>query len=447
MRTLLILLFGAGIMIPTGAYASTYDDDVLTLISDGDNRAAAAAHLQGGGSAAFTALVGGLNGADRSGTIKITRMIREVHSANPGVIAGESDVAALTLRARKATDRSSRAHIIYALPDLGGPLALEELQRFAREDPDDGIRSRAIDLAAQVGCHDVHFFTVMAGDKSRWVRLVAYIHLASLGDPSGRDLALETLRDSAPNHERRLAIAILGTAGRFKDIAVLNTIAKAPNEDYTTKLVAKQQAKELLLHQVVSARTVSALESPLYAVDRAIHGWALGQPLLMMLFWLLPLFVGLGFLLAPLLVCAMLALVVDTPLRVDRKNARTVALYSLGLHLLLATWRYWIPGPLQRDAIPVLLAFLLPFCAALKAGNLTTAMVYGAWPELLSYVCTAFALKFNRISGDAGLGFALSFGFIAAFFIAAFLGASIGYFFKWLTTPLVGGKAANVGSS
>lgn len=274
-----ILLWALSIAIPISApplRAASFDDDAKTLSTsqDQNSRGAALERIRKGGPDGVTALVKELDGSDPKTRLELIRILVGIRREKNAMPIHETDATELARQARKEKDRSMRAHLVLTLRDLGGPAAVKELERFAAEDPEEIIRRSATDSVAAMPGKEVDFFRKQTKDKSRPVQLAGYVALSELGDKSGREFALQTLKDSTAPGERQDAIWILGEIGNPSDSTLLKQIADSPTEYSTNRFVAVQASKTIELLQVPPINQLAFLMKALDDPSEVIRNWA-----------------------------------------------------------------------------------------------------------------------------------------------------------------------------
>lgn len=256
-------------------YANSFDDDVTSLVGENAAEAKLASErLRKSGSLAIPALINGLDGGDRKTKIMLLDALVEIKQENKKFKARDEDVASLAQRARQEKDRTVRFRMINAVREVGATSAIAELERFASEDSEEKIRAEATHYVASVSGKDIQFFRKQFKDPSKLVRHYAAFELARLGDASGRDLSLRTLRESAVSDERRLAIATLGEIGTTDDVGLLKQLSQSAMENYGARVMASHAVMTIGLRQLSERDRLSFLIKSLDDSDAMVRDWA-----------------------------------------------------------------------------------------------------------------------------------------------------------------------------
>lgn len=255
-------------------HAAAFDDDVkiVTAGSKAD-QSAAWKRLLNGGNDAIAALVKGLDVQGREAKQRLVGIIDDIRQQNKSLRIPDTVVIELARRARLEQDFSTRAGMALELANLGGPVALKELERFAGEDPNEEIRRDATLYASEITENETRFFKKQTNDKSRLVRLVAFAQLAKSGDASGRDLALQTIKNPANDGELEDAVWLLGEIGNMADSAVLQRVVKSSADDKAAWL-ARQALKTIELLQHPPSQRLSFLIQSLDDPSETVRHWA-----------------------------------------------------------------------------------------------------------------------------------------------------------------------------
>lgn len=270
-----VALICAACLFGASARAATFEDDVASLSGrEATNQGRAVEHLQQGGRDAIPALLKGLDGASREVKLKLLDVLFSVTTSRKGFVAVEKDTRELARLARAEADRSVRYRMIEGVCNLGGEASVVELKRFGSEDSEELIRAEATSFVARASGKDARFFKKQFGDPSRRVRLIAAFYLARLGDKSGRELSLQTLKETASEDERMQAIATLGEIGATDDRALLDRISISSTEPYSMRRRAANAAMTIGLLRISDDNRLAYLMKSLDDPDAGVRDWA-----------------------------------------------------------------------------------------------------------------------------------------------------------------------------
>ncbi len=262
-RTGSLLLAGVLTAQCIPAAADSHDQDVQALDKRPEQRAATDRLLQASADS-IPALLNGLMSSSQQVKTKSLWILRQIRwktkSLNDDPIA-----TAIGNTARMEKDPALRRNMALAIGDLHGPAAVKELKRLASEDSDTEVRRIATHRVATVSSEkEFQFLRKQSADTSVVVRLAAGIELASLGDPSGRDLALKTVKASTDLGERSEAFDLLGAVGNPNDAAILKNAAESKTENFHSRYVAFRAYRH---HQLIQLPSGERLDYLIKALD------------------------------------------------------------------------------------------------------------------------------------------------------------------------------------
>lgn len=279
-RFILVPMLSAGLMICVSPLqASSWDEDIVTLHSSRDAaaRAAAKKHLYSGGADAIAAIVNAMGKADHDSRINLMQDLVSIRLENQSLQVRDADSHELAHLARQEKDPDIHRRLVLSLWELRGPAAIEELEKFAADEPEEWVRVIATHHVASMSANESTFLKKQTDDPSPQVELAAYLELARLGDKSGRAFALNTLTNSKEHRERNDAIEILGEIGNSKDIPRLKQIVDAQTEDYKAKMLAVRALKNIEYLGTPENGRLSFLIKSLDDKDGLIRVWAYGK--------------------------------------------------------------------------------------------------------------------------------------------------------------------------
>jgi HEAT repeat protein len=275
--TTALLLSIAAYAGAVGDASQPSDQDVKKLGSSTPaERKSAEQRIQKAGAGAIQPLLNGLDDSNptvRHRAVWLLGQIKYQFKSLPNDMVARE----IGRRAHSEKDHKTRFEMVNTLRDYAGPVAVRELKRCALEDPDSDIRVYSIHYAASAALDpstESAFFKTKTTDNSRAVQLAAYSELAGFGDKSGRDLALQTLKQSSIWLERREAVGVIGATGNPADLPILQGIIDSKSTGADMRLRTLHEYKNIQLSQIPQNAKLDYLINALDDSSWSVRDWA-----------------------------------------------------------------------------------------------------------------------------------------------------------------------------
>jgi HEAT repeat protein len=266
-----------GVAFSGDSSSSSSDQDVKSL---GDStpgvRQTAEARIQKAGTGAIPALINGLDDSNQIVRSRATWLLRQITYQFKS-LPNELVAREVGRRVHNEKDRGTRLQMEKALREYRCPTSVRELKRLATEDSESDIRLYATHDVARASADphkEIQFFKQQTQDKNRAIQAAAYYELAQFGDSSGRDIALQTISQSAVTVERVEAIQVLGAVGNASDLSLLQGLRDSKSSNGTIKVTALNAMKNIELLRLPAGAQLEFLIKTLDEREPAARQWA-----------------------------------------------------------------------------------------------------------------------------------------------------------------------------